>query len=332
MAATKPSKTDLLHLAESLPPLDFTLDTPTTDAFSSELYPHLQDYLDYYRINFAREGISNEHHCGQFQNNGSRISCHVWLAQEQRRGTVFFVHGYTDHVGLMQHALRHLLQHGWNVVAFDLPGHGLSSGEPASIESFDVYRDTLLACLDHCKSSCTRLNQPWHGVGQSTGGAVWLHYLSSEACNIEVDKVCLLAPLVRPRSWGWLQWCFPMVYRCITQLPRHFNHSSHDPDFLHFLEFEDPLQVRHTPLRWVAAMRSWISRFIALRSQDKTILVIQGDQDTTVDFRYNIPLILQKFPQHRLVTIPGAKHQLVNESLPYRQPVLAAIEQYLTDD
>jgi alpha-beta hydrolase superfamily lysophospholipase len=84
------------------------------------------------------------------------------------------IHGYYDHAGLYRHLIRHLIDRGLAVLAFDLPGHGLSSGAPATIESFDEYVDAFDACLlaleDH-------MPPPWLLLGQSTGGAIAMEWL-----------------------------------------------------------------------------------------------------------------------------------------------------------
>ena len=66
-------------------------------------------------------------------------------AFDPAKPTVVFVHGVlNDHsVWILQS--RYLANHGWNVLAIDLPGHGRSGGEPpATVESA---ADTVLALL-----------------------------------------------------------------------------------------------------------------------------------------------------------------------------------------
>jgi lysophospholipase len=79
------------------------------------------------------------------------------------------------------------------------------------------------------------------------------------------------------------------------------------------------------PLRWVSAMRRWLDAFVAEMPTDYAPLVIQGDQDTTVDWRWNLARIRQTFPAAEIRILPGARHQLVNESPALRAQVFAAL-------
>lgn len=63
-------------------------------------------------------------------------------------------------------------------------GHGLSNGSPASIQNFDHYQQVLMAVYQYVKHA-DQLPKPWVGIGQSTGGAIWMHHLLEYA---EKDK------------------------------------------------------------------------------------------------------------------------------------------------
>ncbi len=309
-------------LSRQLPGLHSLLNGPGT-----ENLPLLASWCRYYHTDFVQEGHCQQHLCGTFDAASYRIVSHLWL-QANPRGTLFFLHGFTDHVGLMQHALRYLLQQGWNLVTFDLPGHGLSSGERCSIGSFDEYRLVLEACLDLCASAPGLLPRPWHGAGQSTGGAVWLNYLCQHPAQEAINRVCLLAPLLRPKGWGHLQYALPLL-RHLGQLPRKFTSNSHDEEFLGFVRNADPLQYRHTPLRWVEAMHRWQQQFVQQPAQQRPLLLVQGDADGTIDFRYNLPQIQAVFPNTEVKVVAGARHQLVNELPRYRDLVFQAMGDWL---
>lgn len=330
----------LAKLASELPALNFSQLADQKDWLARE---SVQTYLDFYHINFTKERICQNHFFGKFTSRGYQIATHIWLP-ENPEGTIFLLHGYTDSVGLMQHAIRFFLQRHWAVVCYDLPGHGLSSGDLANINCFDEYRDTLTACLTLCGEL---MPAPWRGVGQSTGGAIWMNYLltcdqqkgfekikknegikSIEGAN-KIEKVLLLAPLVRPTKWQSIRLLLPVYSLFSKQVKRRFKLNSHDLSFVDFVKHKDPLQTTVMPLGWIASMGRWISRFAAMPQCVSPIEVIQGDADDTVDFRFNIPSIRKKFPNNKLVMIEGARHQLLNESEEFRSVLFDKIQQWL---
>lgn len=320
----KPTLESLRQLAAKLPELNFSHLADQKDWLAGE---SVQSYLNFYQINFAQEGLCQNHYFGKFFASGFENAVHIWQPVVPK-GTIFLLHGFTDSVGLMQHGIRFFLQQQWAVVCFDLPGHGLSSGRPASINSFDQYRDVLTVCLQKCRNAMPR---PWRGVGQSTGAAVWMNFLATHSSDEGVDKVLLLAPLVRPTRWQRARWLLPLYKRVVKQVPRRFTVNSHDQQFIDFLQFDDPLQSPIMPIRWVLSMAEWIKRFPLLKPCNKPITIIQGDDDHTVDFKFNLPLIRQKFPQSRLIMIKDARHQLMNESLEFRQKIFAEVQNWLKD-
>ena len=61
-------------------------------------------------------------------------------------------------------------------------------------------------------------------------------------------------------------------------------------------------------------------------SSDLSINIVQGDQDTTVEWRHNMPLLLEKFPQRKLLMIAGGRHHIVNEELEKRHQAYQWLE------
>lgn len=333
------SISSLVRLKEQLPPIDFSTAGAVFNA-SAEV----QSYLDYYQINFARELVNIQHHFGYFEAAGYRLACHVWRPfdslinidqnpeqaelQSSFKGMVWFLHGYTDHVGVSEHIIRWLLQQGYGVVCFDLPGHGLSSGIAGSIGSFDEYRDVLIKSLELAGE---QLPGPRFGIGHSTGCSVLLNLLGCYPQRQDFKKVILLAPLIRPHRWSITRWVFYVLRTFMPRITRGLNSSSHDQEFLDFIAYRDPLQFRHIPMAWMSAMDHWVNSFEEFSVQSRPIYIVQGDNDQTVDYRYNIGVIEQKFDRTDIKIIAGGKHQLVNESVDYRQQVWDAIFDVLKD-
>jgi len=288
--------------------------------------PELQQYYQHYQLDVASAMPNVTQYIGTFESGPYDIVCQLFR-REEATATVFVVHGYTDHLGLYGQLIRHLLGCGYTVVGFDLPGHGLSTGELASISSFSHYDRALEDCLRLCAG---HVPEPWYALGQSTGAAAVMSLLLRDPGH-PFSRAVLLSPLVRPAHWAWLRWVHLGVKRILPKIPRSFRVNSSDLAFLDFVASRDPLQARHLKTAWVTSMNRWIDWFLTLPPSALRVLVVQGEQDDTVDWRYNLPVVRQKFPLVEVVQLAAARHHLVAESRDIRQAVFDAIERFLGD-
>jgi alpha-beta hydrolase superfamily lysophospholipase len=318
---------DLLGLSQQLPKLEFSLEKDC----DWQKTPHVQTYLNHYGINFALQDVQLKHGFGYVSAAGFRIATHYWLP-DNAKGTLVVVHGYYDHVGIFIHPIRFALEHNLAVLAFDLPGHGLSSGESAAINSFDQYGEVFAEIL---QQSAVIMPQPLYAIGQSTGCAVLLNYLWRHVVlkngTDPFKKLALCSPLVLPRAWRGRhigRHLYAVLHHFVQRVSRKFSNNSHDPIFLDFVQYQDPLQARHLSLRWVGAMKAWHELFLQLPPIQKNVLVVQGTEDMTVDWRYNLSVIKRKLPNAELIYIEGAGHQLVNETENYRRDLFATLGNY----
>lgn len=281
-------------------------------------------YLRHYGIHFVEEFPALTHSFGAVTTGAHRIAAHLWVPAGAR-GSAVVIHGYYDHTGLYGHLIRHLIDRGLAVMSFDLPGHGLSTGEPATIDTFDHY----VAAFDACLAALgAHLPRPWHLFGQSTGGAIAMEWLLAGGYRRDTtpfSRVVLLAPLVRPFRWPLARMVYALARHVVRERPRSFTTNAENPEFIRFLREHDPLQARVLPVAWVTAMVAWRRRFEAFSPTDIAPLVIQGQQDRTVDWRYNLKAINALF-EPRIFYIPEARHHLVNESPEIRRQIFLAID------
>jgi len=308
-----------LDLAQRLEPLSFD---PEKDGKALG-EPLVDSYLRHYRLPLAEDWPGLRQGLGSVHAAGFDLAAHYWLPA-QPRGCLIVVHGYFDHIGLYGHAIRYGLERGWAVLGYDQPGHGLSLGSRLCIDNFDHYADALQALLLQAQPL---LSGPRYSLGQSMGGAVLLNHLWRYGPGL-TGQTALLAPLVLPRGWRGLRWLHCLLKPWVSQLPRSFTDSSHDAAFNRFMARQDCLQDKHISMRWLTAMAEWHKRFVKLPERAEDWLVIQGDADGTVDWRYNLEQIQAKLPRAQTVMIPGAYHHLVNESTDYRQPVFEALDEF----
>ncbi|MCL7461304.1 alpha/beta hydrolase [Pseudomonas sp. NW5] len=246
---------------------------------------------------------------------GRRLALQGWW-RASARATLLVLHGYYDHMGLYRHVIDWALAQDLAVLACDLPGHGLSEGAPASIEDFAEYQQALKALLASAQQ--LGLPEPWHMLGQSTGGAILLDYLLHKAPRPALGQRILLAPLVRPQDWRRARLTYHLLRPFVQQIPRRYSENSADRAFLDFVQ-RDPLQARILPTAWVGALARWIGRIEAARPTDQPLLILQGDADRTVDWRHNLGVLSEKFPAAETLLLPGARHHLVNEAPEQRQ-------------
>jgi alpha-beta hydrolase superfamily lysophospholipase len=320
---------DLLRLKKSFS--DFTLDSMCRTT-NSDL-PALYEYLEYYGFLYTLKGLSVEYYCGYRRPMGAagqwgRVVTHYWRLSEAR-GTVFVVHGLFDHVGLYQPAIRYLLDQGYSVVAFDLPGHGLSDGEPTVIDSFNRYVDVLDDCVDYFSS---RIQGPAYALGQSTGSAIVLKHCfryAEQGKPSPYQAIILLAPLIRSARWRWVNLSYRLFSPIIRSVTRTFSSNSHDETFNNFLATSDILQSRRLSVRWVGAMREWAKEFEQQPKLDVPAILVQGTGDTVVDWRFNIDAIESKIENLQVIKIKGARHHLVNESPAFRHALVKAVGEFL---
>jgi len=301
-----------------------------------EISPAQQRYLHYYGIDFASQQDGIKHNLGCFSAAGYDLTAQIFY-QEGAKGTALLMHGYYDHVGIYGSLIEFCLQQGWNVFAFDLPGHGLSTGDRAAISDFSEYDQVFSAAIEqvHTFQKHTESESlPLHVFGQSTGGAIIINHLLTRKIqqqNSPFSSINLIAPLVRPCSWSSAKILHTLLSPFMKQIKRNFAMNSNDIEFLRFIAEQDPLQPLALSVRWVGALKKWVQMIEECEPSDLEINIVQGDQDSTVEWRHNMPLLLEKFPQRKLLMVEGCRHHVVNEELSKRKQVYQWLQQVIAN-
>ncbi len=307
---------------QAMPPLDWNRPLPSAGP--------VDEYCRFYALDEERRQPGVFHGGGWFGAAGYRLMVHVFRPPTPR-GTVWILHGYLEHAGLWGRLLPQILRAGYAVLAFDLPGHGLSSGVRAGIGSFAEYQHILNDLLAAAEG---RLPRPWRGVGQSTGGAILIEHVLARVARDEppaFDRAFLMAPLVLPTRYQWWQIrvAFWFIRALRSGMPRNFRRNSSDGDFLNFVRHEDPLQARWLPLSWVMAMKEWIGHVHRLPGCSFPVWAVQGGRDETVNGRYNLAFVRSRFHVERELFLPEASHQLANERDDLRAPLDTLLQAFL---
>ncbi|MDB5037743.1 MAG: hypothetical protein JWQ35_1271 [Bacteriovoracaceae bacterium] len=130
----------------------------------------------------------------QFQGpNHSKLSARHWR-NENARGTLIGVHGYSEHSGCYSHFADFLLSKGLDIVWIDLPGHGLSEGKRSDIDDFEDYIRSLELCIDEASKRGCR--GPFFLFGHSLGGLISIRFLETSRKAALFNRLVLSSPFL----------------------------------------------------------------------------------------------------------------------------------------
>ncbi len=210
----------------------------------------LKEYLRFYSLWPADDVF---YRGGVFESNGFTLSGHIFSPSKETRRIVILHHGYLHHVAQFRNLLAVLLDAGFAVAMYDMPGHGLSSAVLGDIEDFDMYSNVLSDFIALAKGDVyDRVNL----TGISLGGAVTFDYLRRFGSE-GIEKVILAAPLVRCRDWTWTKIGMGLAGLFVKYVPRLKNTESSDEEFIDFNNNKDGLAIKRVPLNWVKSMHRW---------------------------------------------------------------------------
>ena len=280
----------------------------------------------FYQIDFTVRDPELDCRLGVVEVAGYRIAMQV-CRPPQAVATLLVLHGYYDHMGLYGHVYDWALVQGFAVLSCDLPGHGLSSGARASINSFQEYQQVLQALL--AKAAQLRLPKPWHILGQSTGAAIALDYVLAQQPLTPLGETILLAPLVRPRAWPQSKLLYQLVKPFRASVPRRYSDNSNDAAFVKFMR-DDPLQARVLPTAWVGALAQWITYIEQAPRSNHSPIIVQGEADMTGDWQHNLNVLEDKFRAPRILLLPEARHHLANEQQALREQYFSFLHEQLS--
>ena len=133
-----------------------------------------------------------KHTSDQFMGAGERLHLQAWLpaapdpagvaVATEPAAVIALVHGYGDHGGRHTWFGEDMAARGYAVYAYDLRGHGQSSGTRGQIKRFDDYLDDTAIFLDE-----VRRRQPGKPVvllGHSLGGLICTRFAQERPCDV----------------------------------------------------------------------------------------------------------------------------------------------------
>jgi alpha-beta hydrolase superfamily lysophospholipase len=318
---------EIVRMQRELPPLEAVIDVVLEDEGSARGISHVSGVAARYRAEVGGLPTGTVYTPGRIFSREIPIAVHLFRPPEEPRGTVLVLHGYLSYPAEMGSVIRMLLSEGYVVVAPALPGHGLSGGDRAAIDEFADYGQLVEDLLDLLGDV---LPHPWHAIGHSTGATALYEYFRSNARAVKpvdagsspgassdpFEAVVFLAPLIRS---AWYR-----ASRLGRFLARPFvSHVSTGSD--------NPFIPGTMPLEWFDAQVRWNRDLGNNASVTRPVLVIQGDADTVVHWRYNRRFLLRSMACVRYELLPGAGHVLHGRDEEVRRHTLRLVRQYIQD-
>ncbi len=225
------------------------------------------------------------------------------------RATVLLLHGMGEHSGRYEHVGQRLAGHGFDVVAIDHRGHGVSGGRRGHVDDFDEYLDDVEDQLAEVRA----LGLPVVMFAHSMGGLIATRYAVSGRPG--ADLLVLSAPALAAAVPAWQQAVAQVLGRV---MPRLSVPGTIDPAVLS----TDPAVAaayRADPLVWTSASAGF-GRAMLGAMADTTAnvhrlrvrtLVMHGGDDELVPPHASEPLASVAGVERRL--LPGLRHEIFNE-------------------
>jgi len=286
--------------------------------------PGVEAFCHQYGLDFRCRHPDLDYRAGAVDSGPYRLAVHYWR-QPGAAGTLLLLHGYFDHTGLYGRLIDYGLRRNWNVLVFDLPGHGLSTGERAAIDDFSQYSRAVADVL----AACVPAGEVLWAMAQSTGAAALTQFAREYPWPFR--HAVLLAPLIRPVEWPLLRIGLRLADGWMKQVPRRFAHSATRGQFV-IPPRQDPLQSAHIPLSWPRALCRWVRGLPRSDLGVGPVLILQGRADRTVAWRYNLGHLRRLYPGSRVVLLDGGEHHLANERRALQREMFRAVDDWLAGE
>lgn len=252
------------------------------------------------------------------ESGAERLHATWWPADGRAIARAVIVHGYGDHSGRYVDLRTSLAAAGIGTLAFDLRGHGRSSGRRSHVSRWEVYLDDLAAVLDRGPGDA---GGPLFVIGHSHGGLVAAFAAQRRRLPTDVRGVVLanpfLAPAFRIPLWKRSVARIANVVAPAMQIPSGLRGTRMCTDpVLQAETAADPLLFRVATPRWYAGcLAAQREAFERAREFTAPLLVLVGTGDTVAR-----PASTREWfartgaADKRLIEYPGLLHELFRET------------------
>ncbi|WP_232897293.1 alpha/beta fold hydrolase [Pontibaca salina] len=283
--------------------------------------------------------------------DGVRIRVAHW-GVSQAHGTILLLPGRTEYVEKYAQTAGEFGQRGFDVIALDWRGQGLSDRLVKNVRlghvaRFTDYQQDLTATVRLAQE--LDLTRPWHLLGHSMGAAIGLRAvmegLAVQSCAFTGPMWGIsISPLMRPLGWS-LSHLAPLIGRGLhltpsTQIdsyvelaPFKDNMLTSDPDTYAMMKAQlaahPKLSLGGPSLIWLREALRECRTLAARRSPDLPCLTFIGEGEQIID-RAAVLARMRRWPRGMLEITKGARHEILMETPAIRAHVLDWIADFFT--
>jgi len=263
--------------------------------------------------------------------DGVRLAARGWEVGRGKpeRGAVLIIHGFGEHTARYPHVARCLVRHGFRVVGCDLRGHGHSGGRRGELKSYCQFLDDLSLIAEELN-----VGRNWFLYAHSLGAQLAINWLTVRRPAIQ--GAVLLSPWLKLAAHPSM---FKMAAanvmskiapRFTQQTGLGIAHLSRDSAFIRSLP-GGPLNHRKMSARMYTECAAGASRAWSIGQEIGVPTFMAHGGDDSLCCPKATATLGQRFsgPDHVTTIIPGARHELHNET--GRQDFLAGVAGWLTE-
>jgi len=269
---------------------------------------------------------------------GVRISVEVRLPKRPI-GAIVLCHGVCEHRGRYARFINALNQASIASIAFDLRGHGTSSGKRCHVERFDDYLCDLEQVTRYIEelSRDRSLGTRRFLFGHSMGGVVVSRYLEAQSNQARYDGLVLSSPGFA-RAIDIPKYKQVLATLLTAALPSAalqtgIPTSAISSDLIEEQAYaNDPLVTRKVTLRWFAEFER--AGVVALSEANRLFLPIYafaGANDTVIRLESVERFVNAAASSEKTYRLwEGLRHETLNERQPERDAVTYAVIDWIS--
>ena len=201
------------------------------------------------------------------------------------KASIWFTHGYGEHSDWHRETCEKLCQQGFEVWAWDLPGHGRSSGKRGHLGSYEKVSHLMSSLI----SEFIPLDRSCFLIGHSMGGLLTFFHLEQGNIPKNLNGVILSAPafkplnaLLPPKAHWILNFLSQTLPKCTIPSYIPSKHICSDPEVITQLE-RDPYIHRSISLSTLYSMISTGPLILKGTKKNSTpVLALLSEKDKVV--------------------------------------------------